>query len=127
MSHDDPFQAPSEPFDASLQAELKHSGLGIAAFTLGILSGLIGLGAVAAGSFLEASMPGAIDDDSVAAILIVMAAFGGLSLGTLAVGLGIGALFQKRKKVFAALGVASGLLVVLAFAGLFALSIMMVE
>ena len=83
----------------------KHSGLGIASFIISILGGILIFAILAAATLMEAATPGGLDEKSE-----VMVAFG---LGLLALlggefvalGLGIGGLFQTgREKIFAILG-----------------------
>ena len=123
MPDDDPFKAPLEPFDAGPvgrcnDSEPRHSGLGIASFVVGLLAGIVEFAILAAAGVIEVSTPGGMDENSPAAVLIGLGLLAGLALSLLGVGLGIGGLTQRRKKVFAVLGVVVSLLVTLAVAGL---------
>ncbi|MCG9720890.1 hypothetical protein [Shewanella sp. Isolate7] len=84
---------------------LKHSGLGIAAFILSILSTLLIFALVTIAGVLEATTPGGIDETSPEAIIVGMLIFAFIGLALVGLGLGIGGLNQKqRKKIFAILG-----------------------
>ena len=109
MSYDDPFHGPHEPFGAGEYGELSHSGLGIASCIIGVLAGLIEVAIVAIAGMIEVSTPGGMDENSPEAILI---------------GLGVGGLMQRRKKLFAVLGVLVSLFVTCGVAGLFVLGLM---
>ena len=94
-------QAPSTPTAPAL----KHSGLGIAAFILSILSTLLIFALVTIAGVLEATTPGGIDETSLEAIIVGMLIFAFIGLALVGLGLGIGGLVQKqRKKIFAILG-----------------------
>jgi hypothetical protein len=83
----------------------RHSGLGIASFITSIVSGICIFAAIALAGVMEASTPGGIDEESAGAIMLGLALFAFMGLSLVALGLGIGGLFQKeRKKVFAILG-----------------------
>ncbi|HUY91489.1 MAG TPA: hypothetical protein VMV10_22305 [Pirellulales bacterium] len=125
MNSSDPFQAPSEPFEASPHEELKHSGLGIASCVVGLMAGLFELALVAIAAVTAVSTPDRMDEDSPVVILLGMGVFAGLAIAMLGVGLGIGGLVQRRKKLFAVLGVGIGLFITCGVAGWFVLSIMM--
>jgi hypothetical protein len=130
MPDNDPFKAPFEPFEAGHvggfnDSEPKHSGLGIASFAVGLLAGLVEFAIMAVAGVIEASTPGGMDESSPEAVLIGMGLFAGLALAMLGVGLGIGGLTQRRKKVFAVLGVLVSLLVTLAVSGLIVVGLTM--
>ncbi|MCG9748088.1 hypothetical protein [Shewanella sp. Isolate8] len=94
-------QAPSTPTAPAL----KHSGLGIAAFILSILSTLLIFALVTIAGILEATTPGGMDETSPEAIIVGMLIFAFIGLALVGLGLGIGGLVQKqRKKIFAILG-----------------------
>ncbi|ABO22167.1 hypothetical protein SHLO109777_16870 [Shewanella loihica] len=101
-----PAQAsPQEPTQPTIQPEFKHSGLGIAAFTLSIIATLLIFGIVTVAGVMEATTPGGIDETSPEAIVVGMLIFAFIGLALVALGLGIGGLVQKqRKKIFAILG-----------------------
>lgn len=124
MSYDDPFQAPHEPFGAGEYGALNHSGLGIASCMIGILAGLIEIAIVAIAGMIEVSTPGGMDENSPEAILIGLGLFAGLGVAILGIGLGIGGLMQRRKKLFAVLGVLISLFVTCGVAGLLVLGLM---
>ena len=83
----------------------KHSGLGIASFTISILSGISIFLLIVVAGVIEASTPGGMDEDSAGAIVVGLFLFAFLGAAFLALGLGIGGVLQKgRKKIFAILG-----------------------
>lgn len=85
--------------------EQKHSGLGIASFITSIVSGLILFLLIVIAGVMEASTPGGIDENSAGAVIVGFCLFAFMGAALLALGLGIGGLFQKeRKKIFAILG-----------------------
>lgn len=120
MSYDDPFQAPHEPFGTGAYDGLSHSGLGIASCMIGVLAGLIEIAIV----MIAVSSPGELDENSPEAILIGLGLFAGLGVAMLGIGLGIGGLMQRRKKLFAVLGVLISLFVICGVAGLLVLGLM---
>jgi hypothetical protein len=124
MTYSDPFQAPSEPFEAVDRGGLKHSGLGIASFAIGLSVGVFECAIVVVAGIIEVSTPGGIDEDSPATMLLGLAILAGLGIALCGVGLGIAGLLQRRNKLFAALGVVIGLLVVLGVAGLIVVGLM---
>lgn len=84
---------------------LKHSGIGIAAFILSVVAGLLIFVLLVVAGAMEASNPGGIDEDSAAAVVVGLCLFGFLFLAMVSLGLGIVGLIQKgRKKLFAILG-----------------------
>jgi hypothetical protein len=124
MTYSDPFQSPSEPFEAVGRGELKHSGLGIASFAIGLSVGVFECALVLVAGMIEVSTPGGIDEDSPATMLLGLAILACLAIAMLGIGLGVAGLLQRRSKLFAALGVAIGLLVVLGVAGLMVVGLM---
>ena len=85
--------------------ELKHSGVGIAAFIISLLMGFITFIVVVIAGVLETSSPGGIDQNSVAAAVVGLLIIGCILVQLVALGLGIAGLVQKnRKKLFAILG-----------------------
>lgn len=85
--------------------QLKHSGLGIAAFITSLASSVLIFILIILAGAIELSTPGGIDENSVGAMVIGLLLFAFLGAALLSLGLGIGALFQRdRKKVFAILG-----------------------
>ncbi len=87
--------------------ESKHSGLGIASFVLSLLSGFSIFALVVVSALLEAANPGAMNEESPIAVAVGLMLFFLLGLCLLAIGLGIGGMFQgSRKKIFCILGTA---------------------
>ena len=85
--------------------EKKHSGLGIASFITSIVSGLLILLLFGVAGAMEASTPGGIDEESVAAVTIGLLIFAFLGATFVALCLGIaGLLHKERNKIFAILG-----------------------
>lgn len=85
--------------------EQKHSGLGIASFVLGIVVGVLVFLMVVVAGAMQASTPGGIDEQSPVAVVLGLFILGLLALDMVALGLGIGSLFQSdRKKIFGVLG-----------------------
>lgn len=91
---------------------------------IGILAGLIEIAIVAIAGMIEVSTPGGMDENSPEAILIGLGLFAGLGVAILGIGLGIGGLMQRRKKLFAVLGVLISLFVTCGVAGLLVLGLM---
>jgi len=84
----------------------KHSGLGIASFILSIASAVLIFLLIAIAGIMEASSPTGMDEESAAAVMVGLFLFIFLGATLVALGLGIGGLFQKeRQKIFAILGV----------------------
>ncbi|HLU13523.1 MAG TPA: hypothetical protein VKZ64_06150 [Arenimonas sp.] len=106
--------------------EAKHSGLGIASFIISLVAGLAILIAIVIAGIMEANTPGGIDENSPEAILLGLVLIGMMFLDLVALGLGIGALFQRdRKKIFAILGTIFSGVVVLGTAFLMVIGSMM--
>ncbi|MDP7266617.1 MAG: hypothetical protein QF408_00470 [Pirellulales bacterium] len=85
---------------------LKHSGLGIASFVTSICAGGMLFVVVVTAGVMEASAPGGMDEKSAGAIIIGLFMFLLLFVELVAMGIGVGGLFQKeRKKIFAILGI----------------------
>ena len=85
--------------------ELKHSGVGIAAFIISLLMGLITFIVVVIAGILESSSPGGMDETSIEAAVVGLLIIGCILVQLVALGLGIAGLVQKnRKKLFAILG-----------------------
>lgn len=83
-----------------------HSGLGIASFATSLVSAILVLALLVVAGIMEASAPAGLDEQSPAAIGIGCSMVLFLLCALVALGLGIGALFQKdRHKVFPILGV----------------------
>jgi len=94
--------------------EYKHSGVGITSFIISLVMAIVAFIIVIIAGVLEASSPGGMDENSVAAAVVGLAIFGCIFVQLVALGLGIGGLIQKyRKKLFAILGTAfSGLTII---------------
>lgn len=106
--------------------DAKHSGLGIASFIISLVAGLAILIAIVIAGIMEANTPGGIDENSPEAILLGLVLIGMMFLDLVALGLGIGALFQRdRKKIFAILGTIFSGVVVLGTAFLMVIGSMM--
>ena len=82
-----------------------HSKLGIASFIMSVvITALIFLAIIFAG--VMATSTGGVDETSTEAIILGLVIIGMLLLDLVALGLGIGAIFQKdRNKLFAILGI----------------------
>ena len=104
----------------------KNSGIGIASFVISMAAGILTLVVFGIGGVIEASTPGGIGKESVEAIMIGFGLIGLLIANFVALGLGIGGLFQKeRKKIFAILGTvfSSAVIVVTVVTGIFGIAI----
>ncbi len=86
--------------------EEKHSGLGIAAFVMSLVFGVLMLVLFVVAGVMETSTPGGVDENSPEAMLLGLLIIGCLLGLLVALALGIAGLFQReRKKVFAILGI----------------------
>lgn len=86
--------------------QLKHSGLGITAFILGLIAPIGLIFCIIMAAIAEASTYGGMDPNSTQAAVIGLFIMLFMLLALVAVGLGIGALVQKGyKKLFPILGV----------------------
>jgi len=86
-------------------AELKHSGFGVASFVIGLAVGLIEFVLFAVAGFMEISTPGGIDEESPAVILLGLAVIGGILVALLGAVLAIAGLCQARRaRMFAIIG-----------------------
>lgn len=85
--------------------EKKHSRLGIASFITSIVSAIFIFLLIVIAGVMETSSPGGIDEKSAGAMVLGLFLYAFLFASLVALGLGIGGLFQKeRKKIFAILG-----------------------
>ena len=85
--------------------ELRHSGMGIAAFVISLVAGLAMLLLFAVAGMLETATPGGMDEESPQAILIGAGMVALLAAELVAGGLGLAGLLQRdRRKAFAVLG-----------------------
>jgi len=100
------YQREFPPTFAGAGEAQKHASLGIASFVLSILSGLGVFGTVVTAGVLEASNPAGVDETSGVAVVVGLLIFLFFFLQLVAIGLGIGGLFQTgRKKLFSILGI----------------------
>jgi hypothetical protein len=105
--HDSPFDEPQTHSEKNEREpnEPKYSGLGIASFAISIIAGVLIFVTFVIAVVMEASTPGGMDEESVEFIWIGIAGIGLLIVELVALGLGIGGLFQKEKrKILAILG-----------------------
>ena len=85
--------------------EQKHSGFGIASFITSIVSGVLLFMTLMIAGVLESTTPGLLDEESGGAFLIGIFFIIILIAELIALGLGIGGIFQKeRKKLYSILG-----------------------
>jgi len=85
--------------------ERTQSGLGIASFVTSIAAGFLIFCLIVVAGAVETATPGGMNPESVTAIVIGLCLFAFMFASLVALGLGIGALFQQgRKKLFAILG-----------------------
>ena len=90
----------------SEEASKRSSGLGTASFITSLIAGVGLVATVVAAGVIETTTPGGMDPNSVQAILIGLLIFGFVGASLVALGLGIGGLFQhQRRKGFAIVGV----------------------
>lgn len=113
MSYPNHYQATSQGFSDDGAEPLKHSGLGIALFVTGLAAGLLEIAVIVIAGVVVASRRAGADDTARVFFLIGFAALGGMALGLVGLGLGIAGLFQRRKKIFAVLGIIGSSLVIL--------------
>jgi hypothetical protein len=102
----------------------KHGGLGIASFVMSILAGLITFGLIVAATVAEMSSPNGMDEESMEAVLLGLSLIAMLLVLLVALALGICALFQSGKKVFAILGVVFSSCILFGTLGLMVLGMM---
>jgi hypothetical protein len=112
--------------DPSRNVKRGQSGFGIASFVIACLAGMFELAVIVYAGILQTSTPGGMDENSPQAIVIGLAAIGGMAIDLLAIGLGIAGLFQRgRGKTFAVLGVVLGTVILLGMIGLIILGLAM--
>ena len=100
----------------------KNAGLGLASFALALTIGVYDFLLIVFASIVETSTPGAMDEDSVIAIVVGLLILAGLASNMLGIALGIGGLFQgDRKKVFSVLGTTFNSAIILGIIGLMVL------
>jgi hypothetical protein len=106
--------------------EMKHSGFGIASFIIAIAAGVLEFILIGVASVLEATTPGGLDEESPEAILLGLGMIGGLCAAMLGVGLGLAGIGQRRRnKVFAVLGLVSGIVVFVGVLSLIVIGMLM--
>lgn len=117
------FAAPHDPQYLDLR---RHSRLGIASFVIAIvLTVAYAIEFVVAG-ILEASTPGGMDEESPEAILIGLSIFGAGLVNLVGVALGIAGLCTaNHKRLFAILGLAFNVALLLGVCGLIAIGMAM--
>ena len=85
--------------------ELKHSGIGIASFITSIVVIILFFSIFIFAAIVAISTPGGVDEESVEVAVFGIVIIALLLVGLVAIGLGIGGLYQKdRKKIFSILG-----------------------
>lgn len=121
-----PYVSPAA-VDSSWQSpERRHSGVGIVSFITSVISGLAIFGLVVAAGMLEATTPGGVDEESVAAIVLGLFLLAFCFTSFIALGLGIGGCFHKnRKKVFAVFGTLFSALTLIGIVSIIALGMSM--
>ena len=95
--------------------ELRHSGMGIAAFVTSLVAAMLMLVLFAIAGVIETGTPGGIDEESPQAVLIGAGMVAVLGVQLVAGGLGLAGMLQRdRRKAFAVLGtlIAGGTLLV---------------
>jgi hypothetical protein len=108
--------------EAGAPIRVRHSGVGIASFVLGVLAGLTAFGLLAVGVTLAMGARGEIDDGTVMVASLGLGLMGAIALALVGLVLGIGGLAQaNRRKVFAILGVCCNGVVLLGIAALIVL------
>jgi len=118
--------APTRENLASAPAELKHSGVGIASFLLSIISGVMLVVLVVIAGVMQASTPEGMDEEAPEVIALGLGLIGFLFGSFLGLVLGIIGLFQnRRKKIFAILGILFGGLALFVVLGLMAIGLAM--
>jgi hypothetical protein len=98
-----PYSPPQSP--QGLQPRIRHSGVGIASFVIGLFAAVATLAIIAYAGYVEVSTPGGMDEKSPVAMLIGVLIFAAGGLLLLGIMLGGAGLFQSdRRKLFAWLG-----------------------
>ncbi|HET7932171.1 MAG TPA: hypothetical protein VFL63_12395 [Rhodanobacteraceae bacterium] len=92
----------------------KHSGMGIAAFVLSLVAGVLMFLLIAIAGIMTASSPGGLDEHSPVAIIVGLGMMLLLGIDVVAIGLGIAGLIQRdRKRLFPILGLVFALATIL--------------
>ena len=91
--------------------DMKHSGLGVASFSVALVVLILTFIIVVIAGVMEASTPGGMDENSAAVMMVGFGVIGMLLANVVAFGLGIGGIFQRdRKKLYAILGMTFSML-----------------
>lgn len=109
---------------ASTDVSAKHGGMGVAAFIVALVSAVMIFILVIVAGVLEATTPGGMDEESVAAMTVGLLLMLFMLATLIAIGLSIAGLVQKNsKKVFPILGLIISLLTVVLTFGLMAIGL----
>lgn len=96
---------PLASFEPVMPAVPRHSRLGVASFALACLSGVSMFVLFVIVGYMETTQPGAMDDETAAPMIVGLFSIGLVLLSLVALGIGVGGLFQKgKRKLFAVLG-----------------------
>ncbi len=108
--------------EAGAPIRVRHTGVGIASFVLGVLAGLTAFGLLVVSVALAMRAGDEIDDDTVMFASLGLGLLGVIALAIVGLVLGIGGLAQaNRRRVFAILGVCCNSVVLLGIAALIVL------
>jgi hypothetical protein len=101
-----------------IEGKLKHSGLGIFSFVIGVVVGILEFVILIVAGVVEITR--GLQSDTFSLSVIVICLFTGAGLSCFGLGLSVGAFFQKeRLRIFPFLGFFLNLLIVVIMAGLF--------
>jgi len=121
---DDPYRRRSR-YDEDDDRPLKHSRFGIASFIIALAGGVFEFILIAIAGVLSVQAGGELDENSPEAILIGLGILAGFALNLISMGLAIAGLCERRRnKVFAILGLAINILLLIGVCGLGALGAM---
>lgn len=102
--------------------EPKHAALGIVSFILSIVVGGLMLVTFVIAGIMEMRAPEGMDEQALSTVVIGLVIIGLILMELLALGLGVGGLFQKAsKKLFALLGIIFSSLTLIVTLGLIVL------
>ncbi len=105
--------------------QTRHSGMGIAAFIVALLGGVLLFVMIAVAGVAESRTPGGLDEGSSTAVLIGLGIMAAVLMELVALGLGIGGVLQKdRQRIFAVLGLVFSIGAMLGTVGLMVLGLM---
>jgi hypothetical protein len=114
-----PYDAPKVPGHWQEGPAPRHSGLGIASFTLSLVVGIGEFALMGTAGYMTARGPGGMDPQSPVAVGMGLLMMGGVLLAFLGAALGFASLFQRgRKRVFGILGLLFNGLILLGVIGL---------